>query len=271
MRILHLAIASLSLLSSALPSVAAASSEPACLPADVVPVSDEDTSREWLSRSAPDEIRAYVVKVVRAARWEGDTLSYTCSMEGQPYRESGLTVSGAGAGIEATRQVLFSRLAAASGHTSEEGEELKRKFAVVVTSFFRRVRDEKGRELGEDQLILRRHEQKLGIVRPTEADLGVDAKTKQDQKARGAELKEKIKAAKARGDMAEVMRLAGEAQSMSAPMAEKAQKVQERTDRQTWDLLQSAYPDLARAAFKTRIAFGQISCLPCRPPEPPRR
>jgi hypothetical protein len=270
MRTLHLAIASLSLLSSALPSVASASNEPACLPADVVPVSDE-YAQAWLSRSAPDEIRAHLAKLAPGARWEGETLSYTCMMEGQPYRERGLTVSGAGAGVEATRQVFYSRLAAASGHTSEEGEELARKYAALGAAYFRRVRDEKGRELDEDQLILRRHEQKLGIVRPTEADLGVDGKTKQDQKARAAELKEKIKAAKARGDMAEVMRLAGEAQSMSAPMAEKAQKVQERTDRQTWDLFQSAYPDLAKAAFKTRIAFGQISCLPCRPPEPPRR
>ena len=67
------------------------------------------------------------------------------------------------------------------------------------------------------------------------------------------------------------MRLAGEAQAQSAPLAEKVVKVQERTDRQTWDLLQSAHPDLARAAFRTRITFPWGGCLPCRPPDPARR
>jgi hypothetical protein len=271
-RTLSLAIAPLALLSTALPSVVAAgSSQPACLPADVVPTHG-DSTRDWLSRSSASEIRAHLGKAASGGRWKGNELIVACIIEGTPQPEVGLEVEDAGGGVEKVpRTMPFSRLATASGHTSAEGEDLARRYASLGAAFYRYVRDEKGQELQEDALILRQHEKKLGITGPTEADLGLDGTSKKDQKARAAELREKIKAAKARGDMAEVMRLAGEAQAQSAPLAEKAVKVQERTDRQTWDLLQSAHADLARAAFRTRISFTSSGCLPCRPPEPPRR
>jgi hypothetical protein len=266
MRTLRLAVAPLALLSSALPSVAVASNEAACLPSDVVQARSDSTS-EWLSRSPAGEIRAHLGKVAPGGRWKGKELIFPCIIQGVPAPEAGLMVEDAGGGIpKVPRATSFSRLATASGHTSAEGEELARRYAPLSAAFYRTVRDEKGQEIQEDQLILRQHEKKLGITAPTEADFGLDESSKKDQKARAAELREKVKAAKARGDMAEVMRLAGEAQAQSAPLTEKAVKAQERTDRQTWDLLQSAHPDLARAAFRTRITFQPHSCAPCRPP-----
>jgi hypothetical protein len=272
MVILRLAIPALALLSSALPSVAVGSNQPACVPSEVVPAHADSSSQEWLSRSAAGDIRAHVGKVAPGGSWKGNDLIVTCPIEGSALDQAaGLTVEDKGDGEAATRGLNFPRLAAATGHTREEGEELARKYEPLGGAFYRYVRDEKGREIHESDLILRQHEKKLGIVRPTEKDLGVDASSKQAKKAQADELREKIKAAKARGDMAEVMRLAGEAQAAQAPLAEKTMKVQERIDHQNWDLFQSAHADLARAAFRTRITFHPASCLRCRPPDLPRR
>ena len=37
----------------------------------------------------------------------------------------------------------------------------------------------------------------------------------------------------------------------------------QRTDQQTWVLLQSAYGELAAAAWRTRVTFGSCPCLGC--------
>ena len=77
-------------------------------------------------------------------------------------------------------------------------------------------------------------------------------------------VKKKIEAAKKRGDMNELMRLAQEGQKMAAPEIAQAEKFQEKTDQQSWTLLESAYPELAEASYSTRVTFFNCPCLRCR-------
>jgi hypothetical protein len=66
--------------------------------------------------------------------------------------------------------------------------------------------------------------------------------------------------------MNEVIRLAGEAQQMSAPMAAESAAITKQTDQQAWALQESAFPELVQAAFRTRISGFRCPCLQCDMP-----
>lgn len=88
-----------------------------------------------------------------------------------------------------------------------------------------------------------------------------------DAKQRGAELKVKLQAAQKRGDSKEMMRLMAEAQKLAAPSAADASAANAKNDKQLWALLESAFPDLEKAAYRTRITRLSCPCLQCQWPQ----
>ncbi len=129
------------------------------------------------------------------------------------------------------------------------------------------MRDEDGSELSERELILRKHARRVGGVDP-EADAGAGGEM--DEAAAQA-LEKRIEQAQERGDLNEVTRLASEANQAAAPAAEKARKGGPEVEQQRWEVLERAYPELAGAAYRTAVVFGQCPCMQCDPPEAPAR
>ena len=105
----------------------------------------------------------------------------------------------------------------------------------------------------------RRIEKRLGIV----ASPSISKKSEGGEQQR-AELKKKIEAAKKRGDMNELMRLAQDGQKMAAPEIAQTEIFQKKTDQQSWTLLESAPPELAEASYPTRVTFYNCPCLRCK-------
>lgn len=88
-----------------------------------------------------------------------------------------------------------------------------------------------------------------------------------DAKERGAELKTRMQAAQKRGDRKEMMRLMTEARQLAAPSAAGAAATNAKTDKQMCVLLESAFPDLEKAAFRTRLTRLSSPCPQYQWPE----
>lgn len=239
---------------------------PACLPQDSVPEMADNPTHGWLTHESRDVMKAHFEKIAGNAtkRWDGDTLIMSCAVGGPPaYDMTAVTVEGGKGGgmADMYTKTYFSNLAKNSGHTQQEADVLSNKYALLHGSRFREVTSGQGGKIGEDSAILKRHEKKLGIQ-----PLAPPASATEDKKQRVAELKMKIDAAKKRGDMNEVKRLAGEAQLISAPVAAESVALTRQSDQQTWALLESAFPELVEAAFATRISGFRCPCLQCTLP-----
>ena len=239
---------------------------PACLPQDSVPEIADNPSHGWLTHEGKDVVKAHFEKIAGNANrhWDGDTLIMACAVGGPPaYDMTAVTVEGGSGGEMADKysRTYFSNLARNTGHTQQEADVLYNKYAQLHGTYYKQVPDGQGRKVNESDAILKRHEKKLGIQPPA-----APASASGDKKQRAAELKKKIDAAKKRGDMNEVMRLAGEAQQMSAPMAAESAAITKQTDQQAWALYESAFPELVQAAFRTRISGFRCPCLQCDMP-----
>lgn len=244
-----------------------AQSDPACLSQDSVPEMADNPSHGWLSREAPEAVKARFEKRADNDKrhWDGDTLVISCAVGGPPaYDMPAVRVEGMGAGVSTATgdKAYYSDLARRTGHTQQEADVLYNKYAQLHGAYFRTVPDGRGSQASEETVILKRHEKQLGIEPPA-APSGPSG----DSKQRGAELKKKMEAAKKRGDMNEMMRLAGEAQQLSAPAAAGAAAVMKKTDQQTWSLLESSFPELIQAAYRTRITRLTCPCLQCEWPQ----
>lgn len=248
-----------------LPLAVSAQSDPPCLPLDSVPVTP-GTSGIWLTHEGGDAVKAHFWKLAGNARkrWDGASLIIACEIGGPPARDMTAVVVESGGANELTAKFTreyIANLAKNTGHSPQEADVLYNKYAQLSGARYRQVPDDKGGLTNESALIFKRHEKQLGIGAPA-----APAQPPGDAKQRAAALKQKMKAAKKRGDMAEMMRLAAEAQDMSAPMAAQTMAVTKQTDQQVWALLQSASSDLAQAAFRTQISGVPGPCLRCTVP-----
>ena len=249
---------------------------PACFPPGTAPEQQDHTfgMDRWLSRSSTVELQQYYSKLSSSERWKQDepsvTLILACGIQGPPVDMTSvrLTVR-AKESLDATRQ-RFSEIATMTGHSQQEAEVLAKKVNKLQQAFFRNVKDEQGHWVPEDQLIQRRHEKALGIdnqeekARQTFGNGGKDGSRTAEKEA-AQSLKKKIKEARARGDMAEVMRLAGEAQQMAAPTLEKGKNFSNPANI-TWDLSAASVDEQLQAAYWTQIELGQCPCLICAMP-----
>lgn len=253
------------MLAAALP--ACAGEEAACLSKDSVPEIADNAAHGWLSREEPAAVKARFTKLTRdlKKRWDGDTLVVSCAVGGgKPYEMSAATVEGGGSGVSAITggKNYISDLAGRTGHTQAEAEALQSKYARLQGAYFRQVPNGTGSQANEDAVIIKRHEQKLGIGAAA-APAGVNA----DAKQRGAELKARMQAAQKRGDSKEMMRLMAEARKLAAPSAAGASAANAKSDKQLWSLLESAFPDLDKAAYRTRVTRLSCPCLQCQWPQ----
>lgn len=234
---------------------------PSCFGNDAVNDSPENYPPTYLSKSSADDVKRHFAKVAGKGTWKGNTYVMPCGVQGPEIEMSAASVDtgGAGAQTDAWNKQFFLDLAGKTGHTRQEADVLGGKYAKLAGAFFRHVPDGNGGTVTEETLILRRHEKKVGIAETEASAEGVS----EDLEKRARALEAKLMAAQKRGDTAEMMRLAAEAQSLSTGANEKATKLVRKTDRQTWQLLESAYPELAEAAYRTRITILSCPCIRC--------
>ncbi|MHB8874878.1 MAG: hypothetical protein ACYC8T_14410 [Myxococcaceae bacterium] len=244
-------------------SPAQAGERPSCFAGEAVPEMP-DKPHNWLSKDSAADIRKHFEKLTGSNRWEKGTLIMPCAVQGEAHDRPAVTVEGAGEDPPPPGGLLptFTVLAQNSGHTLKEAEALAKKYEQLRGSFYRYVPDERGQYVSESQLIHERHKKRLGIVEPELTKVPADDRAAKKERAKA--LKVKIKAAKERGDIEEMMRLAGEAQNMSAPGVAMAKEVTATANKQGWALMESVYPDLMSARYRTRVVLGQCPCLTCK-------
>ena len=234
---------------------------PSCFGNDAVNDSPENFPPTYLSKSGADDVKRHFAKVAGKGTWNGNTYVMPCGVQGPEIEMSAASVEtgGAGAQTDAWNKQFFADLAKKTGHTKQEADVLGGKYAKLAGALYRHVPDGNGGAVTEDTLILKRHQKEFGIV---ETEAGAKDAS-EDLEKRAKALKAKLMAAQQRGDTAEMMRLAAEAQSMSTGASEKATKRMRKTDHQTWQLLESAYPELAEAAYRTQIKILSCPCIRC--------
>ena len=244
-------------------SAAGAQVQPSCVPAGSVQLHPESAREGWLSKLSVGEARQFVGKAAGAGQWEGSTLYLMCAIQGPAQRMKAVDVSGEGRGVLAAgdRRSLLS-LAKRTGHSQQEADVLAGKYERLAGALFRLVSDEEGSIVGEDEVILRKHKRRAGI------DEDAESQGAEMSEAEASALEAKIEAAQARGDLKEVMRLAMQANAKAEPARALANQASAKLERATWQALESAYPELAQAAYRSIITFGANPCLRCTVPAP---
>jgi hypothetical protein len=139
-------------------------------------------------------------------------------------------------------------------HTQEEYQALVKKYGGLYRAFFRRVLDDEGEAVGEDVGILRRAEQ---AAHPdSDKPKAPDAATQAAGKARAKDLKQRMQALKAKGDIAGMLRLASEGRN-ELPVVPSVEESTKSAQRDTWDIWVKCLKDLEAAAYWTRIDYAE--------------
>jgi len=236
-----------------------------CLPMGSVKESPYNND-DFLSRESAENIKAILMKMSSYGlkkRLDGDSIIIVaCPSEDYPSEDVLLlTVSGGDDEIEgeiegegvAFSWEYFTDLAAKTGHTKQEADTLYKKYARLKGSF-RYVMDEKtGKTYPESKIIWESHKKRLGIGKQT-----LSSANNADYKKKADALKKRIDAAEAKGDMSEMMKLAAEAQQLNAPVYKETGEMMENVSKQTWQLLESVYPDLLQAIYPTSIKLNPL-------------
>jgi len=245
----------------------AAQSESLCAPAGSVMEITGNFLHGWLTKLGPDQAKAYVQGLARGegSHWKGDTLIIKCKIEDEaPVDVSAASVEGAGPDIPdgTFNKDYFAGLASRTGHSQQQADILYRKYAQLKGAFYRQVPDGNGGMVNEGTLIFNRHKRDIDT-----SGMAKSAGGEQDMQKRAEELKKKVLAAQAKGDINEMMKLAAEIQQMSAPVMEQATKLNRSADQQQWQMLEGAYAELAQAAYRSKITIFNGACLQCAPNE----
>ena len=219
----------------------------------------------YITREDPNAVKKCLEKELGGKRWEkkdgADTLIAFCpSRKGSP----DMKVAEVQLAVQQRQESLkflasmqpkggyngdsYSFLAAQTGRTKQDADVLREKYAKL--GYFRYIKTADGRQVSEAELIGERHKKRLGITDSGSAP----SADKADKKKQRAELKEKIKEAKKRGDMAEMMRLASEGQQFAGKESEKAYE-------QSWQLMESQYPELLQASYPVRFTYMPGLCI----------
>lgn len=236
-------------------------SAPSCVPQASVRENPGFRNDTWLSRERGDDARMHLSKVMDSKDWRGNELYRACEQMKTPCMIARLEDgTGPGTQVGVGRQKdLFQELARASGHSRQEADVLAGRYATLAGAYFRQVPKEGGGWESEETAILRKHRRQLGFqdsgsrqVQPAGDD--------QSAKAKVTDLKARIKDAKKRGDMAEVMRLAAEAQQTApgAKAAEQTAAIDRDTKQQAWLLAESSFSELSTAAYRSRILVSTM-------------
>lgn len=239
------------------------SSDMLCAPAGSVMEIPDNYLHGWLSKLGPEEAKAYVEALVQGdgRHWENDTLIVKCKIEtDEPVDISAARVEGAGPDMPAGNfdKDYFAGLASRTGHSQQEGDVLYQKYAGLKGAYYRQVPDGNGGMTSESSLIFNRHKRNIDPSGVEKA-----AGSQQDKQQQSEALKKKVLAAQAKGDMNEMMRLAAEIQKMNAPVMEQTAKLNQSADEQAWQMLEGAWGELSRAAYRSRITIFNSACLQC--------
>jgi hypothetical protein len=220
----------------------------------------------YITREDPNAVKKCLEKELGGNRWEKkdgvDTLIVFCpSRKGSPDMKaaevelavqkrqeslkflSSIQPKAANSNVDS-----YSFLAQQTGRSKQEADVLREKYAKL--GYFRYIKTADGRQMSEGEIIGERHKKRLGI---SDSDSG--SNSADDKKKQRAELKEKIKEAKKRGDMAEMMRLASEGQQFAGKESDKVYE-------QSWQLMESQYPEMLQASYPVRFTYMPELCIP---------
>ncbi len=236
--------------------------DPLCVPQGSVPELPDNPSHGWLTRQDADQTRAYLQQFAAGeSRWEGGALIVRCEIEGSESNDMTVAhVESAGPPMPGVGfdKKYFTDLAQRTGHTDQEADVLYNKYTRLQGVYFRQVPDGQGGFMSEGQAIFDRHK-----AQAPSAPAPPSAGERQSKEMQAKALKEKIKAAQARGDMQEMMRLAAEAQQLNAPMMAQAERINQGAADEQWRMLENAYGELAQAAYRVRVTPAFSACLQC--------
>lgn len=249
------------LFTASLPGIAL-SDQPCAPPGSVLQIPG-NYLHGWLSKLGPDQAKAYVAALAKGEgkRWEGDSLIIKCKIEDEePVDIAAASVEGAGANVPdgTFNRDYFAGLAGRTGHSKQEADVLYKKYAQLKGVFYRQVPDGNGSMVNESTVIFDRYKRDIDTSGVEKA-----AGSQQDRQKQAEELKKKVLAAQAKGDMNEMMRLAAEIQKMNAPVMEQTAKLNQNADQLQWQMLQDAYGELAQAAYRSKITIFNGACLQC--------
>lgn len=133
-------------------------------------------------------------------------------------------------------------------HTEAEYQEMEKQYQNLNLAYYRRVDDGEGGTDDEGERIYRQAKDKAHGGEKFEVDQNELAAGK----AKAKELKKQMKALKAKGDIAGMMKLAQ--QSKLAP-PKGAQKAMDAAAKDTWDIWAACLRDLKAAAYWTKLEF----------------
>jgi hypothetical protein len=239
---------------------------PSCVPPTSALENPGFRNDTWLAKDGGDAVRTYLSKVMDSQDWRGAELYRGCVQWKQGCMVARLEGAGApGAAAQpasARRASYFQDLAARSGHSKQEADVLASRYATLAGAFYRQVPDGKGGWESEEAAIVRKHRHQLGIDDARAGGPGLATQAGSEQ--RGRDLQARAKEAKKRGDMAEMMRIAAEAQGQGVPSAERTSAADPVDKKKAWLLMESSFTELATAAYRSRIFLGTGTCI-CAP------
>lgn len=139
-------------------------------------------------------------------------------------------------------------------HSAAEYKDLEKQYKTLTAAYFRMVKDDSGRRVSEGDAIYAKAAKAAHGEKP--AEMSADERAR--GKAKAKEIQKEMKALKAKGDIAGMMRLSQErSQSLKIPKTEEAAIASMNKD--TWDIWVKCLQDSAAAAYWTRLQYNESS------------
>jgi hypothetical protein len=139
-------------------------------------------------------------------------------------------------------------------HTEAEYQAMEKEYGGLCNAYYREVKGDDGKTAREGDLIYRRYAQQAHP--DSDRPAGPSPDDKQRAKAKAAEIKKQMKALKAKGDIAGMMKLAQENRDPKMEAMTRAQADQVM-NRDTWDLWVKCLAEMKAAAYWTRINYAE--------------
>lgn len=144
------------------------------------------------------------------------------------------------------------RLVVLGKHSEAEYQALEKQHKVLKSAFYRQVKDEKNEKIPEDEAIYRAASQQahgeLINAKPTKEEKAAD-------QARSKDIKQKMKALKAKGDFAGMMKLAQETKLSPLQKRMMSATVSDM-EKDAWPIWVKCLEDMAAAAYWTKIQYN---------------
>ncbi|MEW6077141.1 MAG: hypothetical protein AB1724_04985 [Thermodesulfobacteriota bacterium] len=140
-------------------------------------------------------------------------------------------------------------------HSEQEYQALEKKYMALDKAYFRKVDDGSGRTISEDKLLYKRAEQEAYPEKDRKKAADASNAFTDNDKAKAKELQAQMKALKAKGDVAGMMKLAQESK-MSSTQSAAVNDAMAVATKDTWDIWAKCLEDTWQAAYWSRITYN---------------